>query len=339
MRKKRQLSSQQLRVLNKAKSDTDLRFCCNGIEGGKLVLTPLDSTLCIYDEKFRKSTIIFCNSIALALSRYEVSLLLDFSAVKSFSAAASVLVFAEITRWQLAVGDNVLTCKLPKDKDMLAQFVSSGFWSAIKPGASRKLERIAREHSPYSTNTIFDRHMQSTIKAISADDLSYQDLQHFQRGLQEAVLNVMHHAYITPPVFGNRWWQLCYHDVSNRKIYVIVHDRGEGIPETISKVAKVPGAALMLSPLSMQFDSYWISRAMTRGVTRYVDKKHRGQGSEDLKRPVENIKSAITSLAVWSGRGEWFYSKDEVTVRDFEFPISGTMVEWLYEYGTTNDEN
>lgn len=338
--KKIRLTQREAYFLEQAERDPDVSLFCGGRRKNRLIMKSESNSFCIYNHEHRGDFLRFCNSIAKCLSRYDVKLHLDFSDLNYLSAAASVFLFAEITRWQLGMGSDVINYSLPTDKDLRAYFRLSGLHEAITPGELKKLEKISRNRSPYSSATDFDHHIYYTLQTIMTKELLPSDLEHFQRGLQEAVLNVKHHAYAQQqPSFGSRWWQLCYHDTRNKKIHVIVHDRGIGIARSLRASIQKKNSLLYMSQPRMMTESEIIDQAMKLGISRYTSNENRGKGSDDLKRPVDEISNGVTTLAIWSGKGEWVYRNNSAEFSDIDASLNGTLLEWVYKYDSGDTEN
>jgi hypothetical protein len=97
--------------------------------------------LCVYDPKKESATLKFITQIANAVFKARTKIHLDFSATEQITAAASVLLFAEITRCQLQTCvDDVVTLDLPKTEVASNLFTSTGLLSSIRPGGACKVK-------------------------------------------------------------------------------------------------------------------------------------------------------------------------------------------------------
>ncbi|MCU7974904.1 hypothetical protein L5M43_06375 [Shewanella sp. SW36] len=290
--------------------------------------------LCIYligpdtVEKVRKTLNFFATISKICLVRRE-KLHIDFSNLQNFTAAASVLLFSEITRAQLVTEiADVVTFTLPKTPDVLKLFRGFGLYKAIMPGGNRKLINLFDDDHPYQSGTDPNKFLISTILNLKNQglELSNPETRIIHRGIQEAMLNVIHHAYEhetdVSSGIGSRWWQLsfCKHD--SKSVAFIIYDKGISIPESIA--GKLP--------VNITTDAEAIEFAFQKGVTRYTDKPTRGKGSEDIK-DVTTVKDN-SKLLVYSGNGMYYINRERGDTRKLSLPasINGTMIEWLIPY-------
>lgn len=303
-------------------------------ESGRLNLTYNNEVFSIYNNNDQTLTVNFCSAIAYAIYSAGVKIKLDLSNLKEITAASSVLLFAEVNRWQLVYGGDIIVIVLPEDKIARKTFLRSQLWEAIKPGAEAKSSRLTEYGFPFSTNNDYGVHILKTLEGLELDKIPNESIEHFRRGCSEAILNVKNHAYQTDTDIGRRWWQLCYHNTEQRKIYLIVHDRGMGIPKTLKNNPKLSNNLPLLSQPSASINhGELINLSMKRGISRHYDDPVRGQGSEDIKRPVQLVSEGTAKLEVWSSKGQWRFLNGSVPQYcDRTVAIPGTIVEWIYEY-------
>ena len=165
----------------------------------------------MYDPRLREDTLLFLNKISQhALEG--IPFVLDFEPLTRFTAAASLVLFSEVTFSQLASGnDQIIKVVLPKDKQCRTNFRDSKLWDSLKPGGESKLNRLWGKDSPYTSGYKPDLHLDLTSKSLEKQTGNISS--NLERAISEAILNVVNHAYydmhVDPSESVNRWWQYC----------------------------------------------------------------------------------------------------------------------------------
>ncbi|QYJ72427.1 hypothetical protein K0H59_05050 [Shewanella sp. FJAT-51649] len=254
---------------------------------------------------------------------------IDFSKLQFFSAAASVLLFAEITRVQLVTNNHdVITFTLPESGPVLRLFRNSGLNKAISAGADRKLNSLFNDNNPYQSGKDPNKFLIPAIMHLNDQGLEWSRPQSriISKGIQEAMLNVLHHAYENIPDnksgIGQRWWQLSLLDKEEKTVTFIIYDKGMSIPKSIAEKL----------PANISTDAEAIEFAFQKGVTRCINEPTRGKGSEDIK-DVTTVKDN-SKLLVYSGNGMYYIDREGGETLKLTLPanINGTMIEWLIPY-------
>lgn len=158
-------------------------------------------------------------------------------------------------------------------------------------------------------------------------------------GLNEAMLNVHHHAYdetITnsyDPMPNKRWWIAGYRNATRKEIGFIAFDQGVGIPSTLpkkhSEIAAdiLSAAAQVATGSSPSNDHLLIARAFEVGRSR-TGKSSQGRGLNDFKKLLE-AAGGKASLQVLSGRGSYLYNQDgSEETKPLPLPFHGTLIVW-----------
>ena len=108
----------------------------------RTVLKP-PPVLCLYDPRFREQTTHFLESIFQYCARQERLLHLDFSEVVNLSAAACLVLFANISSSLILTGyRHAITLTLPRPPKARAQLLGSGLARAIKQASEEDLESL-----------------------------------------------------------------------------------------------------------------------------------------------------------------------------------------------------
>lgn len=288
--------------------------------------------MCVYEDQYSYITYQFLEYIEKVIFIYKISLTIDFSEVKTLTAAASLLIFARITKCQMCVNKpTAIDIIQPLDKSMKKLFSASGLWAGIKPGGISKVRKLIDTNNPYmsgSSATIEDcpKVLMATLLCLAKQGVKFNaDAMHiFTRGVQEAILNVDYHAYGETSLarsyteLGNsRWWQCSWLDKDNGQLVFIIFDDGDGIANTLKNI--YPHLT----------DSQLIEKAMTFGVTR-TKNPARGKGSENIIQT--SCEFPNSHLVVLTGHGYYMHDERGIKLKDLPFEIEGTVIQWVLSY-------
>lgn len=287
--------------------------------GGRPITLTAPSKVCLYDPESCAPTIRFLESIYDAAARRERRIIVDLSDVIHITAAAAVVLFANVTAAQIVTKyPPIATVLYPAQKEARRLMVECGLRAALQQGGEKKLDRLWKMPNRYLSGCEPDADRLRIIERIEheigvplSDDVT--------RAIGEAVLNVAHHAYYgieeldpTTAKLGRRWWQ--WYQPSQDRFGFVIYDRGVGIPRSF--MHKALGKT----------DQYLVESAMTAGQSRHHG-EGRGFGSEDLKLPVQCQSS--TNLLVLSGEARYAYTPGGVQrAHNLGIKLSGTLFEW-----------
>lgn len=279
----------------------------------------------VYSNDGRHNTLVFLHSIHHILFRFNFKLHINFEYLEGMSAAAAVMLFAEITSAQLVANEpDVITFSQPKDKDAKKIFSDYDFYKAIKPGSLKKINSLFKQNCFFQSGTDPVSHAKSAIEALKKSGLTVikSEAHIFQASILEAMSNVRHHSYHPDTAEQDkRWWQFAHFDKKNSSLHFVVYDRGRGIPTTMENI----------SPHHYN-EGEKIQHALILDVTSKIDEPGRGKGSREILRTYD--KKHNTSLLIYSGKGIYYVDKEDDTyiVEEGQYPIKGTIIEWQIPY-------
>ncbi|PHR83767.1 MAG: hypothetical protein COA59_10405 [Colwellia sp.] len=297
------------------------------------------ATLCIYDKNHSYLTYQFVSLIQDYIIKYNVALTIDLISLKNFTAAASLLLFAKVTKCQMAVKDpSHVEVVFPVDKAVNKMMVDCGLWGGIKQGGISKIRRLIDSNNQYlsgSENILesYGKILPATLINLVTQGVKFSNPNTvlFTKGIQEAILNVKYHAYdfSIPTDFyketgEGRWWQCCWLDKPSNQLIFIIYDDGKGITNSLRKFYH-----LKKVDVSDIYDHQLIEKAMEAGFTRTEDHE-RGKGSSDI------IKTACvfpnSHLIVMSGKGLYRHDCNGVNSEELPFKMEGTLIQWVLNY-------
>ncbi|WP_449576934.1 hypothetical protein [Lelliottia nimipressuralis] len=288
--------------------------------------------LCIYNDTDRKPTLRFLNLVDNTINSGRGEVVVDFTHLEFAGAAASVRLFAIVNRaYFVKKSSNFIRFLWPrKEQNPYGHryIVGTGLSIALMANTTEKMDKLCSDKRFYQSAVEPFEHWINTLDMI--DDKALLTVDQYRlvsSALSEAMLNVSYHAY-EHPMFagvvnnmeGKRWWQCCWYNHETNKIVVIIYDLGLGIHDSFTSA----------SPLFRGYDNITsVTTALTAGQSRYVN-AGRGNGSEDIKRPIGSGCADSESLLVFTGNVKYSYNSD------YEVPnceliheyMPGTLIEW-----------
>ena len=289
-------------------------------------------SLCIYSGMHRQDTLSFLNRIEVLGVNERKRVVIDLSKVIYASAAASLLFFAIVSRAQLLSGDpHIFRFKFPKKDENPAGHrwvVSTALSKALVAGTTEKLEALTTDKRYFQSAVEPFSHMQSTVSVLqSGAHLKQEQLDLLMTAIGEALLNVSHHAYddprfeLTIELFGGkRWWQCAWFNPEEDRVVFIICDLGVGIFESFCPSD---------SGVSIEKQVSSVAKAMLVGESRFVD-AGRGNGSEDIKRPIKLGCEDTEKLLILTGNAHYSYNSNDKEPRCERLAeyIPGTLLQW-----------
>lgn len=288
--------------------------------------------VCLYNDADRKHSLSFLNLIDNTILGGRGEVVVDFSELEYLGAAASVRLFAIINRaYFVTKRSNVVRFIWPKKEKNPSghrYIVGTGLSIALMANNTQKLEKLCLDQRYYQSAVEPFDHWMKTLEII--DDkalLTFDQYLLVSSALSEAMLNVSYHAYehqrfedVIDEMGGKRWWQSCWYNHETNKIVFIIYDLGLGIHDSFTSA----------SPLFRGYDNITsVSTALTAGQSRYVD-AGRGNGSEDIKRPIGSGCADSETLLVFTGNVKYSYNSNNEVPKCEWIPeyIPGTLIEW-----------
>ncbi|MBS9069407.1 hypothetical protein KEP82_23015 [Escherichia coli] len=288
--------------------------------------------LCIYNDADRRVSLNFLNLVDNTINGGRVQVILDFSNLVFAGAAASVRLFAIINRAYLVSNrSNIVRFVWPKkEENPLGHryIVATGLSIALMANTRSKLKQLITDQRYFqSAVEPFDHWMKTLEMVVDKALLTFDQYLLVSSALSEAMLNVSYHAYEHPSfstvigkMGGKRWWQCCWYNPDTNKIVFIIYDLGLGIHDSFTSA----------SPLFTGYDNVTsVSTALTAGQSRYVN-AGRGNGSEDIKRPIGSGCVDSESLLVFTGNVKYSYNSSKEVPKCEWIPeyMPGTLIEW-----------
>ncbi|MGC0914307.1 hypothetical protein [Pantoea agglomerans] len=288
--------------------------------------------LCIYSDESRYDTLVFLKSIDKQSILLKKKVVISFEKVTFASAAASLLLFAIVNRARLLTEDmNLFSFRWPKRESSPEGYkwiIQTGLSKALMANTEKKMESLVAEGRFFQTAVDPYEHLASTVQVLKLK-ASLDESQHalLEVAIGEALLNVSHHAYEHSSfsrdlslMKGKRWWQCAWFSEEDNTVVFIICDLGLGIFKTFS-----PNA----DSISYEKQISSVRKAMLQGQTRFVD-SGRGNGSEDIKRPIESGGGDAETLLILTGNVSYSYNSndDQPRCEKISEYIPGTLLEW-----------
>jgi anti-sigma regulatory factor (Ser/Thr protein kinase) len=286
------------------------------------------SQLCVYDRSLVDNTLAFFDRVAVAVLHEKKYVELDFSKTTRITAAAALMLFAEVTRCQncsvLLDRTQVVRLISPADQALVKVMDSTGLSEALRPGAEKKIARLWEEGVLFNSGNNPSEERALTRQILERIEGLSEVPDRLRLAISEAYLNIKHHAYDGElhPFIKDRWWQYAVLDEKNgyKTFSFLIYDKGVGIP------SRVKSPAMMVKE---ELDCDKIERAFRTGFSS-TNLSGRGWGSEDIIAP--SGKKVEDHLLVMSNKGVVYFSGSETPKqkRDQKHSFSGTLLEWKF---------
>jgi hypothetical protein len=285
------------------------------IKGTNKLVSKFPSKLCVHDPDVRVQFLTCLNYIKANL-HYQNGLVIDLTKTTSMSTSGAVALFSQITSAQiLSHKDDFFTFLLPEDQTFKNLIRYSGLWDAIKAGGKRKLDKLWDTQCRFQSGYDPDKHLELTFKMLESEITIPHRL---KEAINEAVLNIVQHAYSATPGSVRRWWQYSALIKEKKSFVFVICDKGNSIPFSMNK-------------MQAKDDADAIRQAMTYGISS-TGKPWRGKGSSNLKKPVELDYN--DQLIVLSRKGIYKYTSKDLPIESLtlEIPFHGTLIAWKCKY-------
>lgn len=272
--------------------------------------------LCVYYGQ-RGYTLNFLSNIAYTIWELKQKVHIDLSKCSKISASALVMLFAEVSRARMG----------KEDDDVITLTMSDTFkdpkWKEAIELGHRQYSRLFDEDHTFQTVSDPNKALASILKLMHncGVKLARPESKIFTKGINEAMLNVINHAYDDQedPLggIGRRWWQACWLQPTGGGKYslvYIIYDLGCGMLNSLPKASEQETIA------------EHITRAMAHGTTR-TGIPGRGKGTKNMEDAAE-IRAKST---LFVGTNSVSYCKVEgkdAIVEPCLLPFNGTLVEW-----------
>ncbi|WP_337228459.1 hypothetical protein [Proteus faecis] len=306
------------------------------MEFEKLSAEDVPSVICIYKVQYKNETLKFFNKIERLLYEENKRIQIDLSKVEKTTAMASVLFFAIINRAQITLNDSKIVQFIwpQKSKNFTGHqnIIATGLSKALLAGSFKDLDYLTRDRRLFQSSIIPDLQLMETrqllLDMMQTNPLSEEQIYLLSAAIGEAMINVKHHAYELDAksskefLGGSRWWQCSWYDVNKDALHFIICDLGCGISRSYKNCNQLD---------KIDNENEVVKEALSEGFSRFIN-QGRGNGSEDIKRPIEHSCIKSDFLLIYTGNVKYTYYKEEnepeiccTNVKEF---MPGTIVEW-----------
>lgn len=282
-------------------------------------------------------------------ARKHNSIVIDFKETKTFGAAGTILLLAEIDRLSSISFAPKLSCYYPVNET--AEKVMQ------QVGLIKLLNRAERKTITESDKSVYHWHYITgqDVNAVGLgpmfidlrNKLPTQATRDIFDGVSEAMVNSVQHAYAEPRndvlckighTDQKKWW--FFGEVLDGHLHVVFCDLGIGIPRSLPRNWHEYCFDAMLLRKSSRFDLAIIKKAMMLGRTR-TEQSHRGLGlHKDIIGAAKKLKG---QLLIYSNKAvvglNYTDQANSKKVQDrFKRSILGTVICWTIPVNDTQGE-
>ena len=283
--------------------------------------------LCLEAPQAYQEALVFLRSITDLINK-DFDIELSFTGCRNITPAAALLLFSTVNRVHLMYGFERITAQTLSRGNRLTydqSLAKSGLWDALNCTCIEDVEKLIQKNNRFKTSC--DPKIINNVKAIldTIPGLSEGHIFFLTLAMREAILNVVYHAYIDNDgnqkanALGDRWWQCAWVNTKDKIVNIIIHDQGVGILGSYKKNGFT--------------DIEIIKESMMQGFSR-SGKPNRGMGSEDMKKPVDELYGDQT-LTMYTDTYVYIYSLSslEPQIEQRSEAVCGTLIHWKCSYG------
>lgn len=283
------------------------------------------------------ATVGFIKDFRHAVSLRPKRMKVDFTSLQDVSPAAALVLAAELDRWRLLRNFRPRVIDIddwnPEVRRLLDQM---GLFELLRvsnrpvpmESSQPKLHFIKFCTGDEALGSLATE-LRVGLESVAG---SIDGWKHLYAGLQEAMTNVMHHAYpkdsrIPGRAATNRWWMAGSYDQRDGQLQAMFFDQGVGIPNTVPRTLGLGTLMAFFDKIGVvDGDAERIKAAMTLGRTR-TKERHRGKGLHEIREYVATAPKG--RLRILSGRGEYIYNNDGTEqTTTHPYSIGGTLIQW-----------
>lgn len=271
-------------------------------------------------------------------------ILIDMNHVYEVKTAALLVLYSTIEIIQLRSGDkDIIKFTTCGEKNVSISLWQAGFWDVTNQNELMpKYKKLKKELEICTASLAATKagdesqlrkvveYAQATVLASGLDDES--DLLAYN-AITESVSNVWQHAY-DEAFFENgidielaHWWINV--ERIRDQFYIVVYDRGAGIPYTLQKKSwyKIALVDAQGTVHEIPADALSIKLAVEYGSSRFKN-DNRGKGLSEAKEFVQS--NPMGTMLIYSGFGDFaFYSESDTTdLRELPTRFPGTLIQW-----------
>ncbi|MEZ9069446.1 MULTISPECIES: ATP-binding protein [Vibrio] len=262
---------------------------------------------------------------------------IDFSNTEKISAAAMLSLLAEVDiltklsshgKWAISFGH-------PKESKVESILKQVGFYDIVGKEKRETIDYDDVTFWKYCSGKCSEPLIAKPILEEIKNELEKRASKKLYRGFVEAMSNSVEHAYLEDPLHCEenntaKWWTFA--GIKDRKLTVVICDKGVGIPATLPKTQGVSKLNDILTSLGYKThkitDGKYIRAATSLRRTR-TGSKNRGKGLSDIKAVIDTIGKG--SLLIFSNKGGYRYKAQKIVdggITDYKTSVCGTIIEW-----------
>jgi hypothetical protein len=297
-----------------------------------------------YDES-AKALIAIRKILSFKKSKYTLSSI-ELDAIEEISTSASLVLTAEIDKWNHAVGHRLIPETSRWNDKVLSHMTKLGFF-----------ELCSFENKDYSDNRgVSNLEIVKFIKGSHKDVDKAKELRKkieevvgkkikrpvlFQ-ALSEAITNVAHHAYPKNIMKKDKYWYMTASFCSDsRQLKVAFYDQGVGIPTRLPSSTLWERAKGFMSKHANYNDHPSLIEAAVEMGRSKTDEDNRGKGLQDLLDFIKQYGNGYLSILSQKGlyKFECIERKSKTKKEPLNFPILGTLIIWCVTIPETGGYN
>lgn len=295
-----------------------------------------------------KSTVLHLNAIRKLITNKSTSHKayklgrVKFDDLRTVSTSASLVLTAELSKWDDAIRNNLKPDINNWTPDILVNFKELGFFDLFKnkPSNITNFESNAshnRRIVKYTKGRCGDneqtRVLKENITEMIGDEIKKWMFLH--SGLSEAIVNVSHHAYPENrgySIIDKNWYYTASYNTSKRELKVVFYDQGIGIPKSLpaSDFWEKILVSLSILPIADRKKDEVLLKAAVGFDRTSTEESDRGKGLQDLMEFIRQRGEGYLSIISLKGlfKLEIKNGTESIKSEHFDYPVCGTLIIW-----------
>lgn len=306
--------------------------------------------LSITEKHFRSPLLRFIRRVRFHCRTRSSTVTLDCSDVRAINSDAMLLLWAELTRILEKRRPRSIRLTQPHNAKCRQVFTQIGLAKAFNCQETDTSDDDVVHWRAVSGSGVDGEKYAEQLMAPYSEILQERIAQPLWIGVQEAMTNVTHHAYILPREEEERfkaehqdgWWM--FSQEKDEKLTVLICDLGAGIPRTVPITKReVLAPVVRWMRLHKRKDADILSAVLKQTVLRERPgentetssrtlRPNRGKGFYNIVKTVRSVDDG--KVIIHSNKGLWHSMKPGSQFsKNFKDSIGGTIISWQIPLG------
>ena len=238
----------------------------------------------------------------------------------------------------------MISCTYPTNEVVEQLFQKFDLFERLGISGRKSIDHDLVKYWSYLYGVDTDTKAFVELKEYTRSEIIHPKRELFADCLNEAIVNVQHHAYTykdTGALFNqkieqHKWWAFSYRGES--LLYVVIYDLGMGIPTSLRRDPRRREYLRRIRQYKARSDRFLIADAIKSPLSA-TKLPYRGKGFPEMLEFSRGLENG--SFSVWSGMGgaEYSHKEKRLVSHELEVRLPGTLVVWRLPFKMEEHEN